>query len=141
MIDRTNRYSAGPGISWQLNQSIPRAKVAQAKAQAKADLAHFDGAVLAALKETDSALNAYAYDQAKLEKLSAARDRSARAAGDARTLRAGGRTDALTALTAERAEANAEEAVAAGEGQISADEITLFLALGGGWKTAGSPGG
>jgi NodT family efflux transporter outer membrane factor (OMF) lipoprotein len=132
-IDRTNRYSGGPGISWQLNQSIPRATIAQAKAQAKADLAHFDGAVLTALRETDSALNVYAHDEVRLAKLTAARDRSARAAEDARILRAGGRIDALVALAAERTLANADEMVAAAEGQISADEMTLFLALGGGW--------
>jgi outer membrane protein TolC len=139
MIDRTNRYSGGPGISWQLNQSIPRAKIAVAKAEAKADLARFDSAVLTALRETDSALNDYDHDQARLAKLEAARDRSARAAADARTLRAGGRLDALTALAAERAQANAEQTVAAAKGRISADEMVLFLALGGGWTTPKAP--
>ena len=134
MIDRTNRYSGGPGISWQLNQSIPRAKIATAKAQTKADLARFDGAVLTALRETDSALNVYGHEQARLARLKAAHDRSARAAEDARTLRAGGRLDALTALAAERAEANAAETVATAQGQISADEMMLFLAMGGGWE-------
>ena len=39
------------------NQSVARARIAEASAEAKAALARFDGAVLQALRETESALN------------------------------------------------------------------------------------
>jgi outer membrane protein TolC len=40
----------------------------------------------------------------------------------------------LTGLSAQQGLAQAEQAVAMSDDQISADQITLFLALGGGWE-------
>jgi outer membrane protein TolC len=131
----TTRYGIGPAISWQINQSVPRARIAQARAQQKADLALFDSTVLAALRETESTLNVYTYDLARMENLRKARDHAAEVASDAGRLQTAGRIGALSALDAQRTQATAEENLAAAETQISMDQIAVFLALGGGWQT------
>jgi outer membrane protein TolC len=45
-----------------------------------------------------------------------------------------GRTDFLTTLDADRTLAAAESALAASDAQTAADQVSLFLALGGGWE-------
>ncbi len=45
-----------------------------------------------------------------------------------------GRAGALGVLDADRTLANAEQSVAAAQTQVSADQITAFMALGGGWQ-------
>lgn len=82
----TNRYGVGPSISWQLNQNIARARIAAANAETKAALARFDGAVLQALRETESALNVYVHDLKKLQNLQTACQEADRALADARKL-------------------------------------------------------
>ncbi len=133
----TNRYGVGPSISWQLNQSVARARIAEASAEAKAALARFDGAVLQALRETESALNVYVHDLKKLQNLRTARLEADRALADTRKLQAFGRIDALAVLDAERTRAAANLAVAAQISQISLDQVGVFLALGGGWRGKG----
>lgn len=130
----TDRYGFGPGITWELNQNVARARIAAAKAQVHTDLANFDGVVLASLRETESALTLYARDLERDAKLRAARDQSAQAAGEAERLYKGGRVDFLSYLDAQRALAAAETAVAASDVRVSADQIVIFLALGGGWE-------
>ena len=130
----TNRYSLGPNLTWRLNPNPARARVAQAEAARKADLARFDGVVLAALRDVESALELYARDLDREQSLRLARDRAAQAAADARRLQLAGRTGALSVLDAERSLASTEQVVAGARSRISADQVALFLALGGGWQ-------
>ena len=131
----TNRYAVGPGLTWELNQSAARARIARAKAETQAALARFDGTVLTALQETESALNNYGHALDRLASLRAARDRAAEVAADATRVLSAGRIDALTALDAQRTLAASQRELAAAESQISMDQIAIFLALGGGWET------
>jgi len=130
----TRRYSVGPTLSWRLNPSVARARVKGANAQAKAELARFDGVVLNALQEAETALVAYTRDLDRQSSLKAARDRTKTWADAAHRLRAGGRMAGIAVLDADRALASAEQALATNRSQISADQIALFLALGGGWQ-------
>jgi NodT family efflux transporter outer membrane factor (OMF) lipoprotein len=130
----TERYSIGPGVSWRLNQSVPRARIAEANAEAKADLARFDGAVLTALRETETALTAYSHDLDREAVQRSARDRAEQVADAAHRLEAGGRMGSLAVIDADRTQAAAEQALATTESQISQDQIAVFLALGGGWS-------
>jgi NodT family efflux transporter outer membrane factor (OMF) lipoprotein len=130
----TNRYGIGPGISWQLNQSAARARIAMANAEVKADLARFDGSVLQALREIESALNVYVHDLERERNLKDARDQADQAALDAHRLQFSGRVDALTVLDAERTQAAANQALASQQSQVSLDQVAVFLALGGGWQ-------
>lgn len=129
----TRRYSLGPSVTWHVNQSVPRARIAAANAEAKAELANFDGVVLKALQETESALATYTHDLDRQTSLEAARDRARKVADTAHRLQTGGRMTGLAVLDADRTLANAQQALAANQTQISADQIAVFLALGGGW--------
>jgi NodT family efflux transporter outer membrane factor (OMF) lipoprotein len=135
----TNRYGVGPGIFWELNQSAARARIDAAEADSRAALAHFDGVVLGALRETETALNNYARALDRDAKLRVARDRAAEAYADATRLEIAGRTDTLRTLDAERTLANAEFALAASKSEIASDQVALFLALGGGWEREPEP--
>ena len=130
----TQRYSAGPLIAWHLNQSKPRARIAAADADAKAELARFDGVVLKALEETEAALVAYARDLDRQNELEAGRAHARKLAEAAHQLQADGRTNALATLAADRVVAAIEQNLAANRSQISQDQIGVFLALGGGWQ-------
>jgi outer membrane protein TolC len=130
----TNRFGLGPAISWQLNQNAARARIAAAKAETKADLARFDGAVLRALRETESALNVYTHDLEREANLKETARLAQRNAADARRLHAEGRVGALVVLDADRSAAVADQAVAAQASQVSLDQVGVFLALGGGWR-------
>ena len=131
----TWRWSLGPLISW----SIPinggaQARIAEARAANDAALARFDGTVLNALRETETALTVYARELDRNAALQAARDQSALAAQQAGTLYRYGRTDFLTTLDAQRSLASAESALTASDAQVAADQVALFMALGGGWE-------
>jgi outer membrane protein, multidrug efflux system len=130
----TNFWTIGGLVAWQANQSVARARVAEARASAKLTLAHFDGVVLSSLQEAESALNVYVHDLEREGSLRAARDEAASAAELARRLQIGGRENALDVLDAERTLASAEQSFAQLEAAISNDQISVFLALGGGWE-------
>lgn len=137
----TQGWSVGPLISWTVpNTGAVQARIAQAQASTKAAYARFDATVLNALRETESALVIYARELDRDDALRAARDRSAESAGQARTLYRYGKTDFLTVLDADRTLANTESALAASQAQLTADQINLFLALGGGWEADGVGG-
>ncbi|MFT4192359.1 MAG: TolC family protein [Comamonas sp.] len=130
----TFAWSLGPLISWSLpNTGVARARIAQAEAGARAALARFDGTVLTALRETETALSTYARALDRQAALQAARDDAAQVAEQARQLYRGGRTGYLDLLDADRSLAAADAALAAAAAEQADDQMALFLALGGGW--------
>lgn len=131
----TFKFSLGPLISWNLpSTSSARSHIAQATASTKGSLAHFDSVVLNALRETESALTVYARELDRNAALRAARDQSALAARQSAKLYQFGRTDFLSQLDADRTLASAESVLATSDAQLAADQVQLFLALGGGWE-------
>jgi NodT family efflux transporter outer membrane factor (OMF) lipoprotein len=135
----TNRFTLGPAIHWTLNRNAVRARIAGAGAAADGDLARFDGTVLTALRDVESALAAYSGDLERDAALREAATNAARAAGRLETLRRGGRVGGIVAVEAERDAIAAQEAVAANAADLSNDQIALFLALGGGWQQGQPP--
>jgi NodT family efflux transporter outer membrane factor (OMF) lipoprotein len=129
----TNRFGLGPLISWAVNRHAVRAKINAAQAQSRADLATFDGVVLKALNEVESALDSYAAGIEQLQRLEGSRDEASRVAKSTAELRRGGRIAELPALEAERDLVTSEQAVAEAKAAVNEDQIRLFLALGGGW--------
>ncbi len=128
-------YNIGPLISWTIpNTGVVRAHIAQANAGAEGALAKFDGTVLTALRETQTALDAYARELDRHAALESARDESATVAAQARRLYLSGRTGYLDSLDAERALASSEATLAQSDAELADDRVTLFLALGGGWE-------
>jgi multidrug efflux system outer membrane protein len=134
----TDTYTLGPLISWEFpNITAAKAKIAAASATAAADYARFDGVVLTALREVESALTVYARDLDRESNLKTEDARAETALSDAMRLQQTGRQGYLPVLSAERSVAFSKASLAAQEVKLAQDQIALFLALGGGWqKTA-----
>lgn len=131
------RWSLGPLISWTLPATgAARSRIAQAEAGADGALARFDGVVLNALKEVESAMTVYARELDRNAALKMARDESALASAQAHQLYRYGRSDFLSVLDADRTLAAADAAWAASDGLLASEQVALFLALGGGWQAA-----
>lgn len=130
----TNRYGLGMGIHWQANQSMARARIDAASAASRFALAQFDGIVVAALRDTESALTNYARGLQRDEDLAAAQARASEAEQEAEQLYRGGKVDFISLLDAQRSLDFADDALAASHAELSADQIGMFLALGGGWE-------
>ena len=130
-------YSLGPLISWTFpNIAVAQAQIRQARGQADASLAAFQGTVLTALKETEQALARYA---ASLDQ-NAALARASQAADDAAKLARirfdTGRDSFLDLLVAEQNRATARQALAQSDTGVADAQVSLFKALGGGWENA-----
>ena len=128
----------GPLLSWAVNPIKARARVAGAEADSQAALASFDGIVLAALEETETALSNYQRAVERRAALRAARDGAATAARITRAQQREGAVDSLVQLDAERTFADTEAALALADAQVARAQIDVFRALGGGWGAAAS---
>lgn len=129
------RWLIGPLISWAFpNQEGIRSRIAAARADTQADLATFDGTVLQALEETETALSVYRNALLRKARLAAARDAAERAAnvGIARQRR--GSIDALVVLDTQRTLAQSEADYAAATRAVAFAQVDLFRALGGSWR-------
>jgi outer membrane protein, multidrug efflux system len=129
----TNYYGIGAVLTWQANQSAARARVQEAKASTKLALANFDGVVLGALRDTETALNTYVHDLQREDTTRKARDEAERAVRDSERLKLAGRATALDVIDSQRTYATSEQTLAQLETALSEDQVAVFLALGGGW--------
>ncbi|EQB19313.1 efflux transporter outer membrane subunit [Novosphingobium lindaniclasticum] len=129
------RWLLGPMISWAFpNQEAIRARIGGAKADAEADLANFDGTVLRALEETETALSAYRNALLRKERLGSARDAAERAANVSLARESRGQIDSLHVLDAQRTLAQSEADYAAATRAVAFAQVDLFRALGGSWQ-------
>lgn len=135
------RWSLGPLIRWSFpNTRVARARIAQAEAGAAAALAQFDGTWLGALEETEGALTRYALELDRVAALRSAVRQSADASRLARLRFDAGREAFLSVLDAERVQAQAEASLAQSEANLADLQVSIFLALGGGWETPSAAG-
>jgi len=134
LASRTDRYGVGLNVHWEANQAKARARLAAASAVARLALAQFDGVVLTALRDTESALSTYSHDLEREDDLSVALARATEAEQEAERLYRGGKIDLLSFLDAQRTRDSADEASAASHGRLASDQVAIFLTLGGGWE-------
>lgn len=132
----TAHWGMGPLITWNLPTNGVRPRIHGMEAGADAALARFDGVVLKALEETQSALSAYTRELERNQSLRVARDDANEVARQHRLLYQSGRVPYLSSLDADRTLAGAEAALAASDSQVALNQINLFLALGGGWQNS-----
>ncbi|HEY0232286.1 MAG TPA: efflux transporter outer membrane subunit [Dokdonella sp.] len=132
----TRHWGIGPLITWTLPSRSAHARVRIAEAGADAALARFDGVVLGALRETQTALERYREDLQRRDALAHAVAEAHVAADNNRRLYQAGRAPYLESLDASRESAGADASLAQAEAQVSLDQVALFLALGGGWQSA-----
>ncbi|MGC1271773.1 MAG: efflux transporter outer membrane subunit, partial [Croceibacterium sp.] len=128
------RWLLGPLLSWNFpNQEPARARIAAAEADAQEALAAFDGTMLLALQETETALSNYARALERREALRSASQQAERAARITRAQAREGAINSLVRLDAERTLADSQAQLAVQNAAISRAQIDLFRALGGGW--------
>jgi NodT family efflux transporter outer membrane factor (OMF) lipoprotein len=129
--------SAGPLITWSFpNLAVAAAQTASAKASASAALSTYNGVVLNALQETETALTTYGGELDRHGALASARDNANNALRLAKVQFDAGSASFLDLLLAQRTEADAQAALAQSDQALIADQITVFKALGGGWENA-----
>jgi outer membrane protein, multidrug efflux system len=133
-------WGIGPSVSWSFpNQAVPRARVRQAKSSAAAALAGFDSVVLNALKETEQSLALYGAALDNRQALADAQSQAHRAFSMAHDQFLAGSLSNLDLLTTEQSLVAADAAVAASDSILIQDQIAVFKALGGGWRSTESP--
>ncbi|MFT4076924.1 MAG: TolC family protein [Asticcacaulis sp.] len=131
----TMKYGLGPLISWEFpNRKRAKAGIASADAQIDEAEARFDGAVLTALRETETALNAYARDLDQRAELQTAHDHAVEALSETQRLQKAGRIGMAPVLDARRQVVQADQVLAGADAKLAADQVQVFLALGGGWQ-------
>ena len=137
--ERGLTWGVGPSIAWAFpNQIGPRARIRQAKAGAAAALAGFDSAVLQALKETEQSLATYGSELDRREALAESQEKARRAFDIAQGQFVAGSLNNLDLLTTEQSLVAADAAVAASNTALVQDQISVFKALGGGWRDQGA---
>jgi NodT family efflux transporter outer membrane factor (OMF) lipoprotein len=133
-------WGVGPSISWTFpNMAAPRARVRQAKAEQAAALASFDAVVLGALKETEQALTLYSAALDNRQALGDAQDKVHAAFGMAHDQFLAGSLSNLDLLTTEQSLVAVDAAVASSDAALVQDQIAVFKALGGGWRSDSQP--
>ena len=96
-------------------------------------LATYEGTVLAAYEEVDNGLIAWVNEQRRHEALIAAVESARRASELALVQYNSGLVDFQNVLTSDRQLISLEDALAVSDGEITANLIRLYKALGGGW--------
>ncbi len=130
-------YSLGPLVTWSFpNVTLAHARVAQSRALAQGALASFDSVVLQALKETEQSLSTYASELDHHAALVLARQHADEALRLAQIQYQAGSASFLDLLQAQATQVAADQAVAFSDQAISADQVAVFQALGGGWEDA-----
>jgi NodT family efflux transporter outer membrane factor (OMF) lipoprotein len=132
---RSRFYSIAPGVTWDIfdagkvksNIEVQNARQAEA-------LAAYMQAVLQSMQDVDDSLVAYNREQQRLFSLREAVDANQHAVDMSTELWQKGSKDFLSVLDAQRSLFAAQDAMARSEQQVSANLISLYKALGGGWE-------
>ena len=131
----TNRWGFGPLISWSVPTNGARARIHEAEAATQGALAHFDGVVLNAIRETQTGLAQYTAQLQRRDALAEADDSAREAADQTHRFFQAGRASFLADLQATRTYTDVRAQLAAANSQVAMSQIDLFLALGGGWES------
>ncbi|WP_248797914.1 efflux transporter outer membrane subunit [Pseudomonas sp. MWU13-2105] len=135
----TNRWGFGPAISWTVPTNGARARIREAEAGAQGALAHFDGVVLNAIRETQTSLTQYTAQLDRRDALADAEQSAKLAAGQTHRFFTAGRASFLADLQATRTYTDVRAQLASANTQVAMSQIELFLALGGGWESGRTP--
>ncbi|WP_339100765.1 efflux transporter outer membrane subunit [Pseudomonas atacamensis] len=131
----TNRWGFGPSLSWKVPTNGARARIREAEANTQGALAHFDGVVLNAIRETQTGLAQYSALLQRRDALAEAEQSAKLAAEQTHRFFQAGRESFLADLQATRTYTDVTAQLAAANTQVAMSQIDLFLALGGGWES------
>lgn len=128
-----SNYAVGPGIVWNVfNRSAIRARIEQTKAATEAQLARYDGVVLQALEEVNSALIRHAQERERNRVLRESAAASREAVELVKLRYNAGVESFLDVLDAERTLLEAERELTASNIDFAQGTISLYRALGAG---------
>ncbi len=129
-------WSFGPSFSWPIFQAgAIRSNIKiQGEKQQQAFLS-YESVILSALEEVENSLLAYAKEQERLESLRKAASAASLAADLAGHQYATGMTGFSDVLDAQRSLISFEDELAQSKGEVLADLVRMYKALGGGWQT------
>ena len=127
-------HSGSALFSWPIFDAgaIRRNIEVQSSLQEQA-LCQYEAAVLTALEDVENAIVAYAKEQQRRASLAEGARAAQNAVDLAQTQYASGLIDFNNVLIAQRSLLSLEEQLAVSEGQVTANLISLYKALGGGW--------
>ena len=133
-------WSVGPTVQWRIfDAGRIRANIRVQNARQEQALSAYEQTVLTAFEEVEDNLVLYAKEQTRRNSLQDAVLASQKSLDTANRLYAGGLTDFLQVLDAERALYNAQDALAQSDRSVSANLVALYKSLGGGWETVAQP--
>jgi len=129
-------YSIGPTVTWRIfDAGAIRGNIEVQSALQEQALIDYEAAVLGALEDVENAIVAYADEQLRRESLRDATDAAQRAAKLASDQYASGLIDFQVVLVAQRSLLSLQDQLAVSEGDVTANLISLYKALGGGWTS------
>lgn len=129
-------WTIGPGVSWNIfDAGAIRRNIEVQNAVQEQYLLAYEATVLGALEEVENALNAYAEDQLRRERLIVAVNAARQAEKLAGQQYSAGLTDFTTVLDAQRSLLSFDDQLAQSDGTVTANLIRLYKALGGGWHS------
>jgi multidrug efflux system outer membrane protein len=130
-----NSWSLGGAIDWQLfSAGRVQSNIELQKAATQESLFVWQKAVLTALQDVENALVAYEKEQQRRQALIEAVAANRKALDLSTQLYTEGLTDFLSVLDAERSLYSAEDSLVQSTRNLSTDLVSLYKALGGGWK-------
>ncbi|EJM12334.1 efflux transporter, outer membrane factor lipoprotein, NodT family [Pseudomonas sp. GM18] len=136
----TNRWGFGPLLTWTVPSNGSRARIREAEFATQGALAHFDGVVLNAIRETQTGLAQYSAQLQRRDALADAEQSAQLAADQTHRFFQAGRASFLADLQATRTYTDVRAQLASANTQVAMSQIDLFLALGGGWESGRTQG-
>jgi multidrug efflux system outer membrane protein len=131
----SRQYTIGAGLLWPIFEGGRlKAQLGQANDRQEQALLAYRKSVLIALQDTEDSLSRYAAERDRREALAQAVNRARAAEGLARDQYRAGLTTYAAVLSAQGALLTAEDQLAASDGALNQDVVSLYKALGGGWS-------
>jgi NodT family efflux transporter outer membrane factor (OMF) lipoprotein len=128
-------WSVGPAVQWRIfDAGRIRANIQVQNARQEQALANYENTALSAFEDVENALTAYAKEQIRRRSLEDAVMSSQESLRLANQLYANGLSNFINVLDAERSLYQAQDALVQSDRTVSANLISLYKALGGGWE-------
>jgi multidrug efflux system outer membrane protein len=128
-------WSLGPSINWQIfNAGSVSAGIEVQKALTEQAGLTYQKAVLTALQDVENALVSYSKEQMRHKALQDTVAANRKAVDLATQLYSQGQTDFLSVLDSQRSLYTSEDSLVQSTRNLSTDLVSLYKALGGGWK-------
>ncbi|OIP90093.1 MAG: RND transporter [Syntrophobacteraceae bacterium CG2_30_61_12] len=137
----TVALSGGPSITWAIFKGgAIRQNIKLQSALQEEALVHYESVILGALEEVENALRAYVETQEHRKSLGDATQAAQKTAELAQQKYQAGLTDFTSVLDAQRSLLSLQEQLAISNGNVSANLVRVYKAVGGGWTSlSGNP--